>query len=106
MMSGKITDISFPPMTAKSKPGVSSPTDSRSSLKLEESEWVDHYDFFKLYKININKDDVTSSLEDGDTMEKILFTVQNSLVEDINEILTSLKFKIPKALKSRFRNMR
>ena len=104
-MSGKPSDISFQPMATKSEPGISSPADSSSTFKYEDPELVDHYDFFKLCKININEDDVTSLLEDGYTIEEILFTVQNSPVEDISEILTSIKSKIPKALKSRFRNM-
>ena len=104
MMSGKADDISFP-MTTKSEPGISSPEDSRSIFKYEDPELVDHYEFFKLCKINIKEDDVTVLLEDGYTIEEILFTVQNSPVEDISEILTSIKSKIPKALKSRFRNM-
>ena len=105
MMSDKKGDISFLPMTAKSEPEINSPTDSRSSLGLKDPELVDHYDFFKLCKIDITEGDVTSLLEDGYTMEEILFTVQNSPIEDINEILTSLSSNIPKALKSRFKNM-
>ena len=103
-MSGKSDDINFP-IPTKSEPGINSPEGSSSTFKYEDPELVDHYEFFKLCKINIEEDDVTSLLEDGYTMEEILFTVQNSPADDISLILTSLKSNIPKALKSRFRNM-
>ena len=103
-MSGKSDDINFP-MPTKSEPGINSPEGSSSTFKYEDPELVDHYEFFKLCKIDIAEGDVTSLLEDGYTMEEILFTVQNSPADDISLILTSLKSNIPKALKSRFRNM-
>ena len=60
-MSGKSDDINFP-MPTKSEPGINSPEGSSSTFKYEDPELVDHYEFFKLCKINIEEDDVTSLL--------------------------------------------
>ena len=66
---------------------------------------MDYYDFFKLCKIDVSEDDVSSLEKDGFDMETIFFTVQNGTEENINSIMTSLKTKISKALSIRFSTM-
>ena len=66
---------------------------------------MNYYQFFKLCRIDLSKDDVNGLENDGFDMEMIFFIANNGTEDDIDAILTSLKSKVTKALFIRFRNI-
>ena len=78
---GKTEDISLLP-NPESKPGTSTPDDAHNSFKYNGLKVANHYELFKLYKINLSKDDANSLENAWYDIEEIYFTVQNGTVDD------------------------
>ena len=99
-MADQIISFDLPP---KSVPNLPPKEDSAASTS-SDTAYAGHKEFFGLCNIIVTEDDVTKLLDDGYTMTNIYLIVQDGDREDIDEILTSLTSKVPKATRSIFRN--
>ena len=95
-MADQIISFDIPP---KSVPDLPPKEDSAASTS-SDTAYAGHKEFFGLCNIIVTEDDVTKLLDDGYTMTNIYLIVQDGDREDIDEILTSLVSKVPKATRS------
>ena len=70
-----------------------------------EPVMCNHYEFFKLCKINITEEDVKILVNNGFDMEAIFFNVKTSKKEALEIIKSCLVTKFNLVQECRFRNM-
>ena len=100
-----LKEITFPQIVAKSSTVDDSTSGGEHTSNAYEPVWCDHYEFFKLCKINITEKDVNNLVDNGFDMEEIFFNVKTNNEEALKLIKSCLITTINLAQECRFRNM-
>ena len=89
-----LKEITFPQIVAKSSTVDDSTSGGEHTSNAYEPVWCDHYEFFKLCKINITEEDVNNLVDNGFDMEEIFFNVKTNNKDGLEIIKSCLVNKI------------